>query len=174
MAGAVGAHGLFADEFAKLWSMGVSGERSLGRPCEWDGGETGFDDFSYKFANWLGGLPGQCDVLLDHAAAHARPITQTTTDLDQQTMARGVATSLKSLVGGTALDIVKASVGVSWDIVGQTGGEKLQSASALSPCRIRLAMDDPVRQLLLCHRCRAMRHYGRRDACHYRAQDATY
>ncbi len=69
-AAVVGAHGLFPDEFVKVWSRGVSGERSLGRPREWEGGEQGFDDFAYKFSNWLGGLPGHCDDLLDNAATH--------------------------------------------------------------------------------------------------------
>ena len=32
------------EEFQKLWMMGMSSERTLGRPEEWDGKEPGFDD----------------------------------------------------------------------------------------------------------------------------------
>jgi hypothetical protein len=92
---AAAAHGLTDEEFARLWSMGVSSARALGRPREWDGGEQTFDDFACKFSNLLGGLPGECDMLLEHSAAHAAPISITTMALDQQVMARGVATCLK-------------------------------------------------------------------------------
>ena len=59
--------GLTTEEFERVWSMGVSSDRVLGRPKDWDGKENTFDDFSFKFSNWLGGLPGGGDTLLDHA-----------------------------------------------------------------------------------------------------------
>ena len=49
------------EEFQKLWMMGMSSERTLGRPKEWDGKDPGFDDFVFKFANWLSGMPGDVD-----------------------------------------------------------------------------------------------------------------
>ena len=31
-------------------------DRSLGRPKEWNGESSGFDDFAFKFSNWLSGF----------------------------------------------------------------------------------------------------------------------
>ena len=88
--------------------MGVSSDRQLGRPKEWDGKETTFDDFSFKFSNWLSGLPGGEETLLENAARHAGAISVTTMTVKQAVIARGIAMSLKSLVSGKALDIIKA------------------------------------------------------------------
>ena len=114
MAAATSAHGLKRDDdFARAWSMGVSSERSLGLPKEWDGEDGGFDEFAYKYTNWLGGRLGGCafeqtDVLLEHAANHTTPIPRATRTLDQNEMAKGVAMSMKCLDGAKALDIVRA------------------------------------------------------------------
>ena len=67
--------GLTSEEFERVWSMGVSSDRQLGRPKEWDGKEITFDDFILKFSNWLSGLPGEGDTLLEHAARHASVIS---------------------------------------------------------------------------------------------------
>ena len=45
------------DEFVKMWMMEVNIERAVGRPKDWDGKETGFDAFAFKFSNWLAALP---------------------------------------------------------------------------------------------------------------------
>ena len=55
--------------------MGMSSERTLGRPKEWDGKEHGFDDFSFKFTNWLSGMPGDVEELLENAVIHSTPET---------------------------------------------------------------------------------------------------
>jgi hypothetical protein len=57
--------GLTTEEFEHVWFMGVSSDRVLGRPRDWDGKESSFNDFSFKFSNWLGGFPGGGDTLLD-------------------------------------------------------------------------------------------------------------
>ena len=62
------------EEFQRLWMMGMSSERTLGRPEEWDGKEPGFDEFSFKFANWLSGMPGDVEELLDNAVIHSTPV----------------------------------------------------------------------------------------------------
>ena len=100
--------GLTTEEFERVWSMGISSDRVLGRPKDWDGKENTFDDFSFKFSNWLGGLPGGGDFLLEHAARHGSGISVTTMTPEQTVIARGVAMSLKSMVSGKALDIIKA------------------------------------------------------------------
>ena len=38
--------------------MGMSAERSLGKPGRWDGDDKGFEDFRLSMINWLNGLPG--------------------------------------------------------------------------------------------------------------------
>ncbi len=100
--------GLTAEEFERVWSMGVSSDRQLGRPKEWDGKESTFDDFSFKFSNWLSGLPGGGETLLEHAARHAVAISVATMTVEQMVIARVIAMSLKSLVSGEAANIIKA------------------------------------------------------------------
>ena len=39
------------EEFQKLWLMGLSAERTLGKPKDWDGRDEGFSIFTYKFSN---------------------------------------------------------------------------------------------------------------------------
>ena len=43
------------DEFARLWTLGVGSERTLGRPQQWNGEERNYDEFAFRFLNWLGG-----------------------------------------------------------------------------------------------------------------------
>ena len=48
---------LSVGELTQVWTLGVGSDRSLGRPKEWIGEPSGFDDFEFKFSNWLSGLP---------------------------------------------------------------------------------------------------------------------
>ena len=43
-------------ELTQLWTLGVGSDRSLGRPKEWNGEPSGFDDFASKFSDWLSGF----------------------------------------------------------------------------------------------------------------------
>ena len=49
---------LDAAAFHKMWTMGQQQERSVGRPREWNGGDEGFEDFQFKFVNYMSGMPG--------------------------------------------------------------------------------------------------------------------
>lgn len=100
--------GDFADEeFRRLWLMGISAERTLGKPKEWDGKDAGFDTFAFKFENWLSGLPGNVIALLDEASLTTKPIEWSVLSARQCVMAAGVSQALKSLVDGRALDICR-------------------------------------------------------------------
>ena len=55
-------------ELTHVWTLGVGSNRSLGRPKEWNGEPTGFDDFAFKFSNWLSGLPGDARRFLEDSA----------------------------------------------------------------------------------------------------------
>lgn len=99
---------LTEEEFSKLWMMGMSSERTLGRPREWNGKEEGFDTFAFKFANWLSGMPGNAEELLDKAAMETEPIQIERLDFKKRVMAKGVNQALRGLVEGKALDIVKS------------------------------------------------------------------
>ena len=48
-------------ELTRVWTLGVRSDRSLGRPTERNGEPSGFDDFAFKFSNWLSGLPGDAE-----------------------------------------------------------------------------------------------------------------
>jgi len=103
-----GATDLMSDEeFAKLWLMGLSGERSLGRPKDWDGNHRGFDEFVFKFATWLGSLPGDAEELLTLSQDRVTTITMATLTERQRVVAKAVSLALKTTTGGKALNIVK-------------------------------------------------------------------
>ena len=103
-----GATDLMSDEeFAKLWLMGLSGERSLGRPKDWDGNDKGFDEFVFKFATWLGSLPGDAEELLTLSQDRVTTITMATLTERQRVVAKAVSLALKTMTGGKALNIVK-------------------------------------------------------------------
>ena len=38
-------------EFSRIWTLGIGGDRSLGKPKEWNGDPEGFDDFVFKYSN---------------------------------------------------------------------------------------------------------------------------
>ena len=99
---------LTEEEFSKLWMMGMSSERTLGRPREWNGKEEGFGTFAFKFANWLSGMPGNAEQLLDKAAIESEPILMERLDFKKRVMAKGVNQALRGLVEGKALDIAKS------------------------------------------------------------------
>ena len=59
-------------ELTQVWTLGVGSDRCLGRPKEWNGEASGFDDFAFKFSNWLSGLPGDAEIpgrVSDHGSA---------------------------------------------------------------------------------------------------------
>ena len=39
------------DDFWRMWMVGMNSDRAVGRPKDWDGRESGFDSFAFKFAN---------------------------------------------------------------------------------------------------------------------------
>ena len=99
---------LTEEDFQRLWMMGLSGERGLGRPKEWDGDDRGFSDFAFKFKNWLSSMPGDVESLLDQSAKEQRPILMRMVGLRQRVVAKGVVQALRALAGGKALNIVKS------------------------------------------------------------------
>ena len=96
------------EEFVRLWMMGMNAERAVGRPKDWDGKESGFDSFVFKFANWLSCLPGDVEHLLDYASTHSEDIAWESVGRRHKVVAQGVAQALKSVVDGKALDIVQS------------------------------------------------------------------
>ena len=100
---------LTIEEFNRLWMLGMSDDRSLGRPKEWSGDDKSFDDFTDKFENWLMGMPGNVEQLLSEAKAHPYPLAFAHMDDRAQIIAKGVMRALRSLVSGRALNIVKSS-----------------------------------------------------------------
>ena len=61
-------------ELTKVWTLGVGSDRSLGQPKEWNGEPSGFDDFAFKFSNWLSGLAGDAERFLEESVTMAQPI----------------------------------------------------------------------------------------------------
>ena len=103
----VPADDLNDEEFARLWMMGLSAERTLGKPKDWDGKDEGFSSFTYKFANWLSALPGDAERLLELSTREPREISLATMNAKQRVVSRGIMQALRALVEGKALNIVK-------------------------------------------------------------------
>ena len=61
-------------ELTQVWTLGVGSDRSLGRPKEWNGELSGFDDFAFKFSNWVSGIPGDAERFQDESVTIAQPI----------------------------------------------------------------------------------------------------
>ena len=61
-------------ELTQVWSVGVGSDRSLGRPKEWNGEPSSFDDFAFKFSTWFGGLPGDAERFLEESVTMAQPL----------------------------------------------------------------------------------------------------
>ena len=94
-------------ELTQVWTLGVGSDRSLGRPKEWNGEPSGFDDFAFKFSNWLSGLPGDAERFLEESVTMAQPIQWATHTPREKVVARGVATALRALIGGKALSCIR-------------------------------------------------------------------
>ena len=100
-------------ELTQVWTLGVGSDRSLGRPKEWNGEPSGFDDFAFKFSNWLSGLPGDAERFLEESVTMAQPIQWATLTPREKVVARGVARSvesrlkLRALIGGKALSCIR-------------------------------------------------------------------
>ena len=76
-------------ELTQVWTLECGSDRSLGRPKEWNGESSGFDDFAFKFSNWLSGL-GFREMLTDFwRSLH----TWATLAAREKVVARGVATA---------------------------------------------------------------------------------
>ena len=100
--------GLNDEEFSRQWLLGLAGERSMGRPKEWNGKEDGFDTFAFRFSNWLGAMPGNAEELLEASVKRDVPILLAEFGFRSMVMAQGIMQALRSLVDGKALDIVKS------------------------------------------------------------------
>ena len=87
---------------------GVGSDRSLGRPKEWNGEPSGFDDFAFMFSNWLSGLPGDAERFLEESVTMAKPIQWETLTPREKVVARGVVTALRALmIGGKAPSCIR-------------------------------------------------------------------
>ena len=80
-------------ELTNVWTLGVGSGRSLGRPKEWNG-ESGFDNFAFKFSNWLSGIPGEAERFLEESVNMGWPIVWATLAPREKIVARGVAPEL--------------------------------------------------------------------------------
>ena len=92
-------------ELTQVWTLGVGSDRSLGRPKEWNGEPSGFDDFAFKFSNWLSGLPGDVESFLefsggvsDHGSADSVGNTYSTREDRGQR---------RAVIGGKALSCIR-------------------------------------------------------------------
>ena len=47
-------------ELTQVWTLGVGSDTSLGRPKEWNGEPSGFDDFAFKFSKLVEWASGRC------------------------------------------------------------------------------------------------------------------
>ena len=66
----VATSGLQLEQFTRLWMMGLSAERTLGKPKDWNGSDDQLDTFTYKYSAWLEGWPGNAEELLEAPATH--------------------------------------------------------------------------------------------------------
>jgi hypothetical protein len=74
---------LSEEEFVRLWMMGISSERSIGRPRDFDGAQSNAEDFFAKFTNWLAGMPGDVEVMLEDVEKRINEITREHMDARQ-------------------------------------------------------------------------------------------
>ena len=75
-------------QLTQVWTLGVGSDRSLGRPKEWNGEPNSFDDFAFKFSNWLSGLPGDAERFLEESVTMAQPIQWVTLTPREKVVAR--------------------------------------------------------------------------------------
>ena len=78
-------------ELTQVWTLGEGSDRS--RPKEWNGEPSGFDDFAFKFSNWLCGLPGDAERFLEESVTMAQPIQWATLTPREKVVDRGIATA---------------------------------------------------------------------------------
>ena len=90
-----------------MWTLRVGSDRSLGRPKEWNGEHSGFDDFAFKFSSWLSGFPGDAESFLEESVTMVQPIQWATLTPREKVVVRGVATALRALIGGKALSCIR-------------------------------------------------------------------
>ena len=90
-----------------MWTLGVGSDRGLGRPKEWSGESSGFDDFAFKFSNWLSGLPGDAERFLAESANMGQPILWATLAAREKFVTRGDATAVRAMAGGKALSCIR-------------------------------------------------------------------
>ena len=76
--------------------LGVRSDRRLDRPKEWNGEASGFDDFVFKFANWLSLLPGDTERLWRNLCTWVG-----------RSCAQRLATALRALDGATAFRCIR-------------------------------------------------------------------
>ena len=97
------------EEFVRLWKMGISSE-SIVRPRDFawfDGSQENAEDFFTKFPNWLIGMPGDVEFLLEDVEKRTTEITRSDMGYRQWVMANGIMKALRSMCGGKALSIVR-------------------------------------------------------------------
>ena len=94
-------------ELTHVWTRRVRSDRSLGRPKEWNGEPSCFDDFAFKFSNWLSGLPGDAERFLEESVTMTQPIQWATLTPREKVVARRVATALRALISGKALSCIR-------------------------------------------------------------------
>ena len=70
----------------------------MGRPKEWNGDSSGFDDFAFKFSNWLSWLPGDAERFLEESANMGLPILWATLAAPEVS---------RALVGGKGLSCIR-------------------------------------------------------------------
>ena len=135
---------LDVEEFVKMWMMGMNTERTVGRPKDWDGKESGFDSFAFKFSNWLAALPRNAVDVLEFASTHGEEIEWASVGRRQKIMAQGVAQALKSMVNGKALDIVKSVPDKSngFEMWRRLWAEYRPQSAARKVCLLESVMDD--------------------------------
>ena len=94
-------------ELTQVWTLGVGSDRSLGRPKEWNGEPSGFDDFAFKFSKWLSGLSGDAERFLEESVTMAQPIQWATLHHERRSWPGESPTALRALIGGKALSCIR-------------------------------------------------------------------
>ena len=64
------------EEFVRLCMTHLQGhgsEKPQGRPNNWNGVADGWTSFAYEFQNWLSGMPGDVNALLNEASKAEQP-----------------------------------------------------------------------------------------------------
>ena len=79
--------------------------QKLGRPKEWNGEPSSFDDFAFKFS--MSGLPGDAERFLEESVTMAQPIQWATLTPREKVVGRRVETALRALIGGKALSCIR-------------------------------------------------------------------